>query len=105
MTELFYEGFDILLQILLLVIGALLVPYIKHKIGEARYYQIIEMVDIGVAAAEQIFRNMDKGEVKNNARYEYVAKYLRDKGVKIDDSEVKAMIEGAVLRINEVVTK
>lgn len=96
------EIFDIALQILLLVVGGLLVPYLKTKIGETQYANILRNAETAVEAAEQIYKTWPKSADKNNARYEYAAKYLTDKGIKLTSEELKALIHAAVLRLNEV---
>ena len=68
-TVIFNEIVGIVVQIIVLVLGGLLIPYIKAQIGEAKYAKVLELVDIGVAAAEQIYKSMPKSEEKNEARY------------------------------------
>ena len=97
----FNEIFDIAVQILLLVVGGLLVPYIKARIGESKYKQIYDTVLVGVAAAEQIYKSLPKSAEKNEQRFQFVAKYLTDRGFKVTETELKALIEGAVLSLNE----
>ena len=96
----FYEIFDILLQVLVLIIGGLLVPYIKIRLGEAKYGQIISTIDIAVGAAEQIYKSLPKGDDKDIQRYGYVLNYLQAKGIKLSDQDLHTMIEDAVLRLN-----
>jgi len=102
-TVIFNEIVGIVVQIIVLVLGGLLIPYVKAQIGEAKYAKVLELVDIGVAAAEQIYKSMPKSEEKNEARYTYVVDFLNDKGVKITDAELEALIESAVLQISGAV--
>ena len=95
--------FEILLQLLVLIVGGLLIPYIKTKIGETRYAKILANVNTAVEAAEQIYKTMEKGEHKNQLRYEEAVKYLSKKGIKLSEEELKAMIHAAVLRLNEAI--
>lgn len=97
------EIFDIVFQIMLLIVGGLLVPYLKSKIGEAKYARIIDTVGIAVGAAEQIYKSLDKGEIKNKMRYQYVLDFLAEKNIMLTESELKALIEDTVLRLNEAV--
>ena len=99
----YYEIFDILLQVLVLIIGGLLVPYIKIRLGEAKYNQIIETVDIAVGAAEQIYKNMPKGDEKNALRYAEALKYLTLKKLNLTEAEMATLIQDAVLRLNEAI--
>ena len=96
----YYEIFDVLLQVLVLIIGGLLVPYIKIRLGEAKYDQIISTIDIAVGAAEQIYKSLPKGDDKDMERYKYVVDYLQAKGIKLKPEDLHTMIEDAVLRLN-----
>ena len=102
-TETFQTIFDIGVQIVILLLGGFLIPYIKRQIGETKYQKILELVDIGVFAAEQIYKTLDKSDEKNILRYEYVVNFLNDKNVTITEDELKALIEAAVLKLNKVV--
>lgn len=95
--------FEALLRLMVLIIGGLWIPYIKAKIGETKYSQIYDYALIGAAAAEQIYKSLPKSQEKNQRRFEYVAKYLTDRGVKLSEAELKTLIEGAVLRLNKAV--
>ena len=94
---------EVLLQIILVVVGGLLVPYLKQKWGNEKYSKLLTSVQIGVAAAEQIYKAMPKSEEKNRFRYDYVADYLTEKGFKINPAELEALIESAVMELNEAV--
>ena len=53
--------------LILLVAGAIssfLIPWLKRKIDESRMAELYSWVKIGVAAAEQIYRGVGKGEEK-----------------------------------------
>lgn len=102
-AETFKEIFDICIRIVVLILGGFLIPYIKGRIGQARYNKILEWVDIGVNAAEQIYKTMDKSDEKNILRYEYVVDFLNKKNVKITEDEMRALIESAVLSLEEVI--
>ena len=102
-TETFQTIFDIGVQIVILLLGGFLIPYIKRQIGETKYRKILELVDIWVFAAEQIYKTLDKSDEKNILRYEYVVNFLNDKNVTITKDELKALIEAAVLKLNKVV--
>lgn len=99
----FNQIFEAVLQILLIIIGGLLIPYIKTKWGEENYQKILRSVEIAVSAAEQIYKNVPN---KNAQRYDYVVNYLiHEKGIKLSQEEMKALIEDAVLRINGVIAE
>ena len=99
----FSQIFEVLLQIILLAVGGLLVPYLKSKIGSAKYQDILTAVEMGVGAAEQIYKSYEKGQEKDKLRYRFVADLLSSKGIKLNENEIRAMIEDAVLRLNKAI--
>ena len=42
------EILEIVIKALALVLAGFLVPYLKGKIGEAKYYRMLELIDIAV---------------------------------------------------------
>jgi hypothetical protein len=94
---------DVMMQIikLLITIAGLaityyLVPFLKKKVGEKKFDEIYNLVAIAVNAAEQIFNQPNMGEKKK----EYVIKYLHEKGVKLSEDDLNAIIEAVVYEIN-----
>ena len=86
---------EAVLQLLVAVAVVFIIPYIRKKLGNARMEEVLQWVDIAVAAAEQIFAASD-GERKK----QYVISMLWDKGYKLNDVEVNQMIEASVLRLH-----
>lgn len=99
----FQNLFDVVVQLLILILGGILIPYIKKQIGEVEYKKTLELVQIGVAAAEQIYKPLDKSDEKNTLRYQYVVDFLQKKNVKISEDEMKTLIEDAVLKLGNVI--
>ncbi|MEG2679896.1 MAG: phage holin, LLH family [Oscillospiraceae bacterium] len=77
------------------LITAFLVPWIKSKVGQQNVEQLLVWVKIAVAAAEQIYTNLD-GDVK----MQYVLDFLKSKGYKVDTEEIHNAIEAAVLSLH-----
>lgn len=77
------------------LITAFLVPWIKSKVGQQNVEQLLVWVKIAVAAAEQIYTNLD-GDVK----MQYVLDFLMSKGYKVDTKEIRNAIEAAVLSLH-----
>lgn len=75
---------------------AFLIPWIKSKTTEAQRDNIIALVKIAVAAAEQLCNAGKVGDKK-----QYVIDYLASKNLKIDANELDKLIEAAVLEINK----
>ena len=98
----------VLLAILELVFTAALVyfiPYLKKFVRErttAEQQETIHMwVKIAVQAAEMIYKESGMGPIK----FEYVVKFLEDKGFTFSEEEVRALIESAVLELKKEIVK
>lgn len=77
------------------VLSAFLIPYIKSKYNQAQLDKWADIIDIGVAAAEQLYNSAQGKEKKA-----YVLKYLKDKGILLDAETIENMIEASVLRLH-----
>lgn len=78
------------------LLSAFLIPYIKSKYSEAQIKKWQSIVDIGVAAAEQLYNTEQAQEKKT-----YVLKYLYEKGIKLDADTIENMIESSVLHLHD----
>lgn len=81
------------------VITVFLIPYLKTKLTEAQRRRIKEYIDTAVMAAEKLFPTVD-GEKLGEEKLQYVADYLKSKGIEFDVGDVyddiRIMIESAV---------
>lgn len=71
------------------------VPWLKKKVGAERMADFLGWVDIGVAAAEQLFNS-----TATQAKKQYVIDFLREKGFTYNELEVDAAIEAAVIKLH-----
>ena len=84
------ELFNGLFQLGLLVITGLVIPWVKTKVGCAKFERMALLIGTSVRAAEQIY-----GRGEGSKKLEYVVNFLRSKGVKIDETTMQ-QIESAV---------
>lgn len=77
------------------LISVFVIPYIKQKTGAQGMENLLAWVSIAVQAAEQIYTAAD-GEKKKD----YVISFLEGKGLIVDENEVDAAIEAAVLKLH-----
>ncbi len=77
-------------------VTAFVIPWIKSKTTAVQREEINAWVNIAVTAAEQIYRETEKGKEKKA----YVLKFLEEKNLKIDVESVDLMIESAVKNMN-----
>lgn len=79
-----------------MIITYVVVPWIKSKTTVQQRDDMLKWVEIGVAAAQQLYYNLDGAK-----RKEYVRKFLADKGYNINTKEIDSAIEAAVLRLHK----
>lgn len=77
-----------------LITGALL-PYLQSKMSAEKWTRLSELVNIFVGAAEQLYLS-EQGQEKK----QYVLSKLTDAGYRVEEAEIDAMIESAVLTLH-----
>lgn len=77
------------------VVSCVLIPYIKSKTTAEQQKEINAWVKIAVSAAEQIYVGSGRGEEKKA----YVIKWLRDRGITVNEAKLDALIEAAVYEL------
>ncbi len=80
------------MTLIMSVITAFLIPYLKEKIGEKRFAELSRWVSVAVTAAEQIYVGSGRGEEKKA----YVLEFLNSKGFTVDVDALDKLIESAV---------
>lgn len=88
--------FYVILSIVSVLITGVLVPLLKQKYGKEKIVNVMEVVDIAVKAAEQIYTQTGQGQLKK----QYVLMRLNEQGIKISEKELDDMIEASVLELN-----
>ena len=78
------------------VVSAVVIPWICSKGDAEELAEFLRWVEIGVAAAEQLFDSADGLKKKV-----YVVNYLKDKGYTADVEDIENAIEAAVLRLHK----
>lgn len=90
---------QIMLMVIMLVsalVGAYLIPLIKEKTTKEQREHALLLVDIGVYAAEQIFKGSQMGEIKKEA----VLEFLRSRNIPFNEEDLDIIIEAAVREMN-----
>lgn len=77
------------------VVSAVLIPWIRGKVGAQKMSEMQTWVDIAVTAAEQIY-----GSEYAKGKKKYVLRFLESKGYSVSSDEVENAIEAAVLRLH-----
>lgn len=78
------------------IITCVIIPYLKTKTTAMQREKAQAWIDIGVNAAEQIFKTTGVGKKKK----EYVINFLKSKGITYDEATIDALIEASVKALN-----
>jgi len=85
-----------ILALLGAVITYILVPWIKSKTTTEQQAMINYWVTVAVQAAEMLHK---EGSGRGEEKREYVIAFLKEKGFTVDETELRVMIEAAVLEL------
>lgn len=78
------------------IISAFVVPWINSKITANDREDLLKWVDIAVAAAQQLFHQLNGAQ-----RLDYAMDFLAKQGFDVDDAAVVNAVEAAVLRLHQ----
>ena len=94
-TDLITKIVELLLTIIIMLLSAYVIPWIKTRIGAEKMKQLEQFCEAAVRAAEQLY-TPDQWKQKK----EYVLQLVTDKitslGIGLNEAEVDAIIEGVV---------
>lgn len=93
-----YEIMQMIISLAAALITAFLVPYIKGKIGEAKWQTIVSWIKVAVQAAEKMFEDQP---ASGQSKKQYVLEFLAAKGIVLTEAELDALIESAVLELDK----
>jgi len=96
-TSLIVEIGTILISLIGVLVGSLLIPYLKSKTTTEQQANILFWVSVAVKAAEQIYKEKGQGKLKK----EYVLEFLAGLGLKITEEEADILIEAIVRELNQ----
>ena len=85
--------FTAFIALLLALLSAFVIPWLKRKVSAQDMAELLEWVDIAVAAAQQLYHQAD-GE----KRLQHALGVLADKGFDVNDKAVRNAVEAAVLK-------
>lgn len=83
------------LSLMLSLVSAFLIPYIKEKVTAEQLATIKLWVKVAVQAAEMLYVGSGRGEEKKK----YVVEFLNSKGFTLNTEEIDNLIEAAVLEL------
>lgn len=93
--ELITKIVEALVTILLALVSAYVIPWIKNRVGEDKYNLLVSFAETVVRSAEKIF-TPEQWEQKKEYAVDMVLEKSNSLGLKIGIDEINAIIEGAV---------
>lgn len=93
--ELISELTKAIVSVILILISAYVIPWLKNKIGDDKYATIIEFAEIVVRSAEKIY-TPEQWQEKKNYAVELVIAKAKEVDIELSVEEINAIIEGAV---------
>ena len=94
-TELITKLVEAIVTVVIVLISAYVIPWLKGKIGEDKYNQIVAFAETCVRSAEKIFPSAQSMQKKEYV-VEMVQKKAEEIGITITQDEINAIVEGCV---------
>ena len=94
-TELITKLVEAIVTVVIVLISAYVIPWLKGKIGDDKYALIVEFAEIVVRSAEKLY-TPDEWAQKKRYAVEMVQKKAEEIGITITADEINAIIESAV---------
>lgn len=93
MNDITYLIVRCIVIILATIVSVYVIPYIKQKLTDAQYKDLLEIITIAVQAVEQ---TMEGGQVKKEEVVKFVSVYLMNHKIDITPEQLDKLIESAV---------
>lgn len=84
------------IAVILAVLTYIVIPFIESKISAQDREDLLRWVEIGVAAAQQLYYAAD-----GSKRKQYVLEFLESKGYDVNTDEIDNALEAAVLKLHK----
>lgn len=93
--ELITKLVEAIVTVVIVIISAYVIPWLKNKVGDDKYATIIEFAEIVVRSAEKIY-TPEQWQEKKQYAVNLVIEKAKNIGIDLSVEEVNAIIEGAV---------
>lgn len=93
--ELITKLVEAIVTVVVVIISAYVIPWLKNKVGEDKYATVIEFAEIVVRSAEKIY-TPEQWQEKKKYAVNLVIEKAKNLGIDLSVEEVNAIIEGAV---------
>ena len=100
MNEITFTALRLLTMILMAVLSAYVIPWVKARIGNERLEQISQWAALAVSWAEQIVDKTGAGADKKIMVENFLRNILASKGIVLTDQQIDILIESAVRQMH-----
>lgn len=102
MDEFTFTLLKVVISVCAALISVYLIPYLRAKLTDAKYENILSVVDTAVRAAEQVFRRGEKqGPIKKAEVLKFMHEWLEKNKIKITEEQLSQLIECCVWDLNQ----
>jgi LL-H family phage holin len=101
MNDLTFNILKIVVSVVMALIAYYVIPYIKNRIKNDKYKELLEMIDVAVQAAEQSTKGKGMGALKKENVTIFIKSWIEQVGIKITDEQLDQLIEAAVFELNK----
>lgn len=92
---------EIIVAVLVLLISRYVIPYVRQKLGNAKFEELKKWAEIFVSAAEKTI--LGEGDEVNEARRNQVMAQIAEQanklGIKVTADQVRAILESALAEL------
>lgn len=93
--EIMTELTKAIISVVLILITAYVIPWLKNNVGDDKYAALVEFAEIVVRSAEKIYTSEEWAQKKAYA-VNMLEKKAKEVGLNLNEKEINAIIEGAV---------
>lgn len=100
MNDLTFAILKVVVSVCVALVAFYLVPYIKNKLNDDKYAQLVALVEVAVRAAEQTIKGTGMGKAKKEEVIAFITSWMNKNGFKITLNQLSELIEAAVFNMN-----
>ena len=99
MNDLSFKILEVVVSVATALISVYVIPLLKEKLKDAKYQDLVEIVEVAVRAAEQTIKGEKMGAVKKDEVIDFVTWWAAVHGVNITDEQLDRLIECIVYNL------
>ena len=99
MNDITFNILKIVVTVATALISVYVIPLLKEKLKDAKYQQLLEIVEVAVRAAEQTIKGSGQGAIKKDEVITFVTSWMISHGIQISAEQLDQLIECAVYNL------